>query len=364
MSLVTKGIKNIRVQDGQVEDFILCHFSILNRPPRTPAWEIMLLLFSGTIIIFGDDTETVSITDENGMDLNAQGERATALLKDGKVPEEFFVGYNGFDRSPSAPNNQILIRREGGFYEGQEPGQNVEANSTIFEVIKNRRFSNFNSLLSQNQEVKNLIGNRTANHILNDQHLRGKLPPNLAKELENIVNTNRSRNFTHKVKAKKDGKLEYVINHKLTQIKIEADVRINEVQDFIIRDIGTNAAILKIRPQRDTKYKLHIHNKIGGAGDYLNLELLDVPVSHINNLEINIKSGLSGVEILNKNINASIKTKINAQIDGKTINKTFNVPFNETIRIKPSLVLGNNELLVSNIERIFGKVISSQRIQN
>ncbi len=48
-------------------------YNLLNERPRTPVFDAILLLLAGTILILGADGETSSLTDENGIDLDAFG---------------------------------------------------------------------------------------------------------------------------------------------------------------------------------------------------------------------------------------------------------------------------------------------------
>ncbi len=76
-------------------------FTVLNKAPRTPIWDAILLILAGTIIILGDDTQTSSITDLNGNDLNAYGSRANDQLQRGRHLNGYFVGFKGYDQPHS-----------------------------------------------------------------------------------------------------------------------------------------------------------------------------------------------------------------------------------------------------------------------
>ena len=84
-------------------------YSMLAERQRLIVWDLLQLLLTGTIVIMGDDGETVSITDTAGNDLNAFGTRATELMKKGTSPAGFFVGINGFETGIKP--GQILIRK-------------------------------------------------------------------------------------------------------------------------------------------------------------------------------------------------------------------------------------------------------------
>jgi hypothetical protein len=76
--------------------------------PRTPIWEAIMLLVSGTMVILGDDAQTESLTDTTGTNLDYFHPDVTNLLKAGQPVRRRFVSYKGFDRAQPA---QLLLRQ-------------------------------------------------------------------------------------------------------------------------------------------------------------------------------------------------------------------------------------------------------------
>ncbi|KAF1993327.1 hypothetical protein P154DRAFT_582922 [Amniculicola lignicola CBS 123094] len=66
-------------------------FGVLSSVPRTPWLEALMLIVVGTIVIFGSDTETVSLAEPGGADLSGHGQRATELQQAGKSLNGFFT---------------------------------------------------------------------------------------------------------------------------------------------------------------------------------------------------------------------------------------------------------------------------------
>ncbi|RMH32515.1 MAG: hypothetical protein D6690_13570 [Nitrospirae bacterium] len=85
-------------------------FSKLCTAPRTPVWDAILLILTGTIIILGDDAQTESITDARGNDLDAFGTRARQMLQAGRRLDEFFVPFKGYDHPRLRPTSGLSIR--------------------------------------------------------------------------------------------------------------------------------------------------------------------------------------------------------------------------------------------------------------
>jgi hypothetical protein len=72
-------------------------FDLLNERPRTPIFDAIMLLITGVMLIVGSDSETTSLTDENGVDLDAFGRDSVARLQAGRSLTNKFVSIKGFD---------------------------------------------------------------------------------------------------------------------------------------------------------------------------------------------------------------------------------------------------------------------------
>ncbi|KAH7391686.1 hypothetical protein BKA66DRAFT_579560 [Pyrenochaeta sp. MPI-SDFR-AT-0127] len=66
-------------------------WSTVNEIPRTPVWDLILLIVAGTIIILGDDTETTSLKGKADEDLDAHGTVATTKLKNRQPLDGYFM---------------------------------------------------------------------------------------------------------------------------------------------------------------------------------------------------------------------------------------------------------------------------------
>ena len=336
-------------------------FCILNRPPRTPVWDAILLLLTGTVIILADDAETVSIKDLNGKDLNAHGNRAKTLLKSGKKPDEYFVNYQGFDRSSSIKPGQIMMRRDHIFSQSIDPGISVPSTGPLTAVIADRRFRTLGSAVNINANPS--LAGRNAHHILADPNALAKLTTAAKKQLQGITKINNKRNFVQVVKGRKAGKLKYVVKNQLSEIRVESTLRQNEVHNFTLKDLGTHQNVLNMDTSRNKNANIVISNKLGVQGDFIEMTIQNVPLKTNKPLQLNIKKGIAGMEIVNQGVNATLPIAIKAKINGKTMAKNFTLPFANGARIKPASMLENNHLEVSKIDNLFGQIKSSLSIK-
>ncbi len=77
---------------------------ILNEAPRTPIWDVILLVLAGTILIFADSGETESLTDASGNNLNGGKMRKSDASRRSKM----FIPFNGLN---SSMDSNLMIQK-------------------------------------------------------------------------------------------------------------------------------------------------------------------------------------------------------------------------------------------------------------
>lgn len=341
--------------------FYYMPFCILDERQRVPVWDLLLLLLSGTIIILADDSETVAITDSEGNDLNAFGNRATTLLKNGVQPAEFFVGYNGFESNMKP--GQVLVRKEAGALPLVTSDIMALLNLSVSDQRVKSKLLSLTTALEKDKDALRKIKGRSAKHILNDKAVLATLKPELISELEKISAVNSKRNFIHTIKGSKKGKLSYFLKSGLTEIRVESGIALNEVHKLEVNDLATHFCKIKMDSQNTKAVTLDIRNRLGAGGDYCHMTIQNLGVGPDNDLEINVKQGLAGVEILNKGNKTDLQVSITTRINRKDQTRAFVVPVEKGVRLKPVSVITEKELTVSNIERIFGKGRDTYRLK-
>jgi hypothetical protein len=334
-------------------------YHILNTRQRTPIWDAILLLLAGTILIIGDDTETASIKDGNGLDLDASGTRARNLMKNGYLPDEFFVSYVGLDSSDHLNPGQFMLRRE---KQITHPGVINEASLPTDVLMSIPRFTPFRRAVAVDERVHDALSGRSVHNILNDDATMALLPDNLKGMLENVTKSNNKHNFEHKIKGRKNGQLQYVIKRGLSEININSNIQKNEVNTLKVSDLSTNANKIEFISPVNKTVSIDIVNKIGVNGDYIKMTIGNIPATANKAIAVNVKQGISGVELENKDVSANLSVKLDGKIDGKQISKNYSVPFKDAVRIKPATSLYSDHLMVSDIKKLFGTVISSKEI--
>lgn len=333
-------------------------FGVLNHRPRTPVWELILILIAGTIIIVGDDANTDSIVDENGNDLSAFSDGATAQLKNNEAPESFFYGLKGFDTDAQTGPGNFLIRKDFEAISTTGTGTGAATRLPVGSILRGHRLGSAARTLRNSTRVTSVLRNRTSHFIAADTTIMTTLPTDLRDVIESAVNTNASRNFIHKVKAKKNGKFDYLFKHQFTEVKIDSEMNKNEVIDISMRDVGTSKHTLKLDSLKSKMTNITIINKLGLKGDYIKLTLEKVPLAKAKGIEISLKPGLGDLELIAPAQIQNINIKMEAKVDGKPLIRKFNLPAVGGTRLRLASLLEENTLRYINIDRLFGKALN------
>lgn len=347
-------------------------FSCLNKPPRTPIWDAILLLLTGTILILADDGATESITDANGNDLDAFGSRALNVLKSGRHAEEYFVGFKGYDQASrrSVPSRgkgtvagEIFLRKERRLAQSQDPGVFHFGNRHIGELASDPRLGALSAALRDVPAIRRAISDRTVHHVLNDPQTKAILSREVSSILGHIATGNASLNFIHKVKGIRNGSLGYIVKHGLSEIQIGSPLKLSEQHKIEVNDVGTGKGTVHLDSGRQKLVRLQIANKLGVKDDRIRVTIDKIPVDSARKLDVNVKPGLGGLEMVSigQRINASVL--VDAVIEGKIIKRRFNLPLQGGVRIKLPSLLTENALNFSRIDQLFGPVRGTGRIQ-
>ncbi|WP_262249200.1 LamG-like jellyroll fold domain-containing protein [Parapedobacter soli] len=334
-------------------------FSILDSKQRVPIWDLILLLLAGTIIILADDGETVSITDTNGKDLDAFGTRARNIIKGGGDPSEFFMGYTGL-QSGIKPGS-ILVRRELPKTAGLK---DIVATPLAGKTLKTLLTASVSRTAQPKAKAAvQLAEGRYAHYVVNNPEMLKKISKAEKTALLKLVNANANRNFIHKIKGSRQGKLDYIVKSGLSEIRLQSTLNANESHTVEVADLATNFCRVKLDAARAKNVDLEIKNKLGVGGDHATIRIKNIPIGPSNQLEFNIKQGIGGIELLNRGGRKDLNVEVVTRINNVATQQVFSVPVETGVRIKPASVLSDRELTVNGIDKLFGRVLSAFRVK-
>ncbi|HYH54129.1 MAG TPA: LamG-like jellyroll fold domain-containing protein [Solirubrobacterales bacterium] len=169
--------------------------------------------------------------------------------------------------------------------------------------------------------------------------------------------------FVHKVSGKHDGELLYALKQGLSEIELRSSMLEGEKTTVSVSAFGGSAGQISLGCERDKSVTLVLKNKLGVDRDYISLELGEIPVSAGEELQLNPKPGLAGLELVGQLAESETVVSVTGLIDGKSIDQRFTVPLGEGISLAPSTVVTEDALSIASIAELFGAAIGGQLIK-
>lgn len=342
-------------------------YDILDIRPRTPIWDAILLLLAGTVVIFGSDTDTESIKDTSGRDLDAFGNDALARLKRGEPIEDCFFDYKGF-AGREALAGGMLFRRTPLRGSGDiRTDGTLSAHQPIGD-LSNARFRSAQALVTNlraaTPAIRDNLAGRTAHAVLADNTLRASLDPALVNALTELSHANREGAFDHRLRGRRAGKLEYALCTAMTAVKLETQIRQGEIANLNTRDLASSKQSLSIKTRLSKKVDLIYETRLGASKDRVEVEISNMAAAAGKPLEINLRPGIGGVDLVTSSERVNAQIKIKAKISGKTIQRRYTVPIQDGARFHLSKALDDGNLSISHIDRLFGCPASSKILRS
>ncbi len=372
-------------------------YSVLNERPRTPIWDAIMLLLTGTVVILGSDTYTTSFADENGNDLDAFSADSTNRMKQGKSINNKFVSMKGFDakavralktaatrntalsaaaytrilaqtRGVLASEMYLRSEKESGLFTPVRPGifdASIVKGLTMAELMNENAVARKLSQLRADAGLFNNLKDRELSFIANDKKLLAGLDKASAGFIKDLYKTLPiEKNFIHKMNGLTNGKFEYAVKNKLQEFMFTSTVKTGEPGTINVKDLGTAASVANLTTTRDKTVKLEINNKLGVNGDTLKIIIDKIPAAAGKELMLNTKPGLSGLDIITTAEKVNAIVTIEANLDKKTIKRSFGLEMEGGVRIRPAMALDSPELKISNIDSLFGQATGSRIIKS
>jgi hypothetical protein len=369
---------------------------VLCERPRTPVFEAIMLLLSGVILILGDNAETASLTDENGVDLDAFGADSIQRLKTGKPLTNKFVGFKGFDhRAPCTPRrddrpgerppppgrppggherpprgqgvttSELYLRSEPKSFSRRPPTGKRNGDDwkriTLREYLcqlaphdVRAKFEGQGKFLREHQDHLML-------HLLDKRIVRDIMGPAIAGlgqpsgSLPSV-----SRNYVHVARGIERGPMEYGIKEGLSEILVRADTLPGDLDTIRVNDLGTHMRTLSITSSRDKVFAFHVHNRLGIGRDHLRMSIANVNLPAGKELRVNVKPGIGGVEMVADGVDLRADVELRYVRGSRSLEDRFAIKEHGGLRFVPSTYITANRLKVGRISKLFGDTEASR----
>lgn len=366
-------------------------FDLVNERPRTPIFEALMLLLSGVILILGSDSETTSLTDEHGIDLDAFGPDSVSRLQSGRSLTNKFVSAKGFDQTRECAKERTTPRTDDP-YVNRRPRPHGVLTSEVYLRSEVKRFSrtappnkrsgdDWTRLTLKEylcQVAPAAIREKFARYpeyvSVNQGRLIYKLADNkIMKEIiegaaaslpkESDPYRGISKNYIHTTRGLRGGRLQYGVKQGLSQFLLTADTAAGEAHTIHVRDLGSHTNTITVKGNRDKVFSLLVHNKLGVGNDHLRISIDKIPLTAGGELKINIKPGIGGVELVSAGQEIKATVTFEYVRRGAEMVSKFELNERNGLRVVPSTFITGNQLKVSRINTIFGDAISSTLVQ-
>lgn len=339
-------------------------FSILDTAVRTPVWDAILLLLSGTIIILGGDAETESITDADGNDIDAYGSRAKQQLQNSGTLDGYFATFRGFDGAGVLPS-EVLLAREGRSPDvtpgpaAIDPG--ILVNATISELGDSRDARRLRDRILGSAGGA-ALGNRTVSSIAADPDAVKALNQRARKALDQAVATHRPGDFVHRTTSKRRGRLRYAVKHGLSEAFIDGPAVSGTKTRIRGKDLATLNSVLEVESDRDTKLDVALVQKQGVGRDRTEVRLSGLPAAKGKAVAVAPRPGMGAVDVTVGGTGIDVPVEVISTADGRTARRRFTVPVGTT-RIMLSSAFTEGLITASRTSGLLGTVLDSNIIE-
>ena len=367
-------------------------YLLLNERPRTPIYDAIMLLLSGAILIVGADSETLSLTDENGIDLDAFGGDSINRLQNGRPLTNKFVSVKGFDqtrecakdrgKTPRPDDPRIPRRPRGHGVLASELYMRSEVKRYSRTAPPNKRSGDDWTRVTLKEylcqaapaDIREKFARRAEFVAANQGRLLNRLFS--SPVFKEIVGTSAftaaaggasypaiSKNFIHTTRGIRGGRLQYGLKQGLSQLLLSAETTAGEANTIQVSDLGSHTNAIKIKGVRDRMFSLQVDNKIGAGRDYLRMTIDGIPLAAGGDLTINVKPGIGGVELISDGQEIKATVAFEYVRRGAELKSSFQLKEQNGVRVVPSTFITANVLKVSRINTLFGDPLSSTLVK-
>jgi len=168
-----------------------------------------------------------------------------------------------------------------------------------------------------------------------------------------------SPNFIHHTQVVRGGQFEFALKQGLSQLAVTAPAETGELHVVKVMDLGTHSNAITLTGYRDKVVSLQVHNKLGLTRDYLRMQVDNIPVAAGGDLQLNIKPGIGGVELVSAGQPIQATVSFEYVQGGASLSSKFAVDGQDGLRILPSTFITDNLLKVSRIVSLFGETLAS-----
>lgn len=321
-------------------------WSVLNHRQRTPVWDAILLLLSGIVVIFGEDAEVASLTDEQGNNLDASSVRNRDSMS-GKLLR--IPGLSG------------LGSIKGSLYVGKQEEKKFMFNPNVIKEISRLIPSGTTSVSTRRRELRRAMTttmSTTIDTLSNTNTISGStlmdmvrmngipyLRPAQPTDLDTIQ---------CELRGKTDGKLNGYYKRGLVGTQIQGDVATGERLSIGYERMLSRENTIKMQSDRDRQYSLTMSQKLGAGKNFVKVTFAGLVSEPGKPTMINMQPGISSIDMLTVNVSSNVQISIDSSIGGNVVKSSFNVQLQGGQRVILPELNDPGRLKVERIDTLFG----------
>ena len=213
------------------------------------------------------------------------------------------------------------------------------AHLPLAELTSTRSFRAIHGALFGEKRPSGRLANRALYHLASDPAAMRKLSPAARKIVATAANEAVPGDFRHSVVGLRRGEFGYAVKHGLTEFRLDSSLALAERMQVAVYRLGTSTNTVNVKANRHKVMRFEVANKLGVAGDHVRIAVERIPVSGAAPLQLNLKPGLGGLELMTGGSRVDARIEVTAVIDRKTIRRSFRLPLEGGARLKLSNVL-------------------------
>ncbi len=193
---------------------------------------------------------------------------------------------------------------------------------------------------------------RSPQSVLADPGIVAQLDPAVIGALGSLV-APKETDFVHHVTGT-GADFDYIVKHGLTEIRVMSPLTAGERTSLAVTGLGGAKAVVGLTAATAKTATVRIEHRLGLGGDRLAIQLEQLPVGPGSDLQVNVKPGIAGVEVIAGGDKIDVPVSIEGIIGGRRVGGTFAVPLDGGLRLAPSSLLASGSLRVAQIAAMFG----------
>jgi len=352
---------NGRVYEGGAWSGGRLHYmpwSVLNHRQRTPVWDAILLLLSGVVLIFADSTEVASLTDENGVNLDASAVtsrehlagkllRAPGISGDGPIRGGLYLGRqqrpNNFIFNPAIVNTiNILAAAMPTPKAGATPTAPALMVGTLRPQLANPPALR---LPVASDAPAGAIAGADIMRLLRTKGPSALRPPSGPSDLDTIHASLRGRS---------SGRMTAYLKRPMQGVHIEGAVANGENVSVAFDRMEARDNEIRMQSDRARRYDVTAISKLGAGREFVRVKVNGIPAESAAPARMNVQQGIGVLDIVAPGVAANAIVDIDGIIAGKNVKASFNVQISGGTRLVMSDLTDTSRLKVGNIDTLMG----------